>query len=169
MSPVWLKHMYSVLSALTWRPMHAAARSRLCSRVSAWVGVFARLILKPQTTSSKIVILLIIHFWNNKQLVEVIYNAEVSVILIISFNTYKKYKHLLPCTINVFYRSIGIMIWVFANSLGDRGSISGRVMPKHKKWYLIPFMPNTQHYKVQIKGKVEQSRERSSALLYTSV
>ena len=27
---------------------------------------------------------------------------------------------------------------------------------------------NTQHYKVQIKGKVEQSRERSSALPYTS-
>ena len=30
-------------------------------------------------------------------------------------------------------------------------------------------LPNTQHYKVQIKGKVEQSRERSSALLYTTV
>ena len=28
---------------------------------------------------------------------------------------------------------------------------------------------NTQHYKVRIKGKVEQSREWSSALLYTSV
>ena len=28
---------------------------------------------------------------------------------------------------------------------------------------------NTQHYKVEIKGKVEQSRERSSALPYTLV
>ena len=28
---------------------------------------------------------------------------------------------------------------------------------------------NSQHYKVRIKGKVEQSRERSSALLYTLV
>ena len=28
---------------------------------------------------------------------------------------------------------------------------------------------NTQHYKVWIKGKVEQSRERSSALSYISV
>ena len=28
---------------------------------------------------------------------------------------------------------------------------------------------NTQQYKVRIKGKVEQSREKSSALLYTSV
>ena len=35
MSPVWLKHIYSVLCALTWRPMPAAARSRLCSRVSS--------------------------------------------------------------------------------------------------------------------------------------
>ena len=36
-----------------------------------------------------------------------------------------------------------------------------------KKWYLIPL--NTQHYKVRIKGKVEQSKEKSSALRYTSV
>ena len=28
---------------------------------------------------------------------------------------------------------------------------------------------NTQQYKVRIKGKVEQSKERSSAILYTSV
>ena len=31
-----------------------------------------------------------------------------------------------------------------------------------KKWSLM--VPCTQHYKVRIKGKVEQSRERSSAL-----
>ena len=31
LSPPWLKHMYSVLSALTWRPMPPAAGSRLCS------------------------------------------------------------------------------------------------------------------------------------------
>ena len=34
MSPVWLKHIYSVLCALTLRLMPAAARSRLYSRVS---------------------------------------------------------------------------------------------------------------------------------------
>ena len=34
-SPVRLKRKYSVLCALTWRPMPAAARFRLCSRVSA--------------------------------------------------------------------------------------------------------------------------------------
>ena len=41
MSLVWLKHIYSVLCALTWRPMPAAAHSKLCSSVSAWSGVFA--------------------------------------------------------------------------------------------------------------------------------
>ena len=30
------------------------------------------------------------------------------------------------------------------------------------------FLLNTQHYKVRIKGKVEQSRESSSYLFYTS-
>ena len=33
MSPIWLKHIYSVLCALTWKPMPAATRSRLYSRV----------------------------------------------------------------------------------------------------------------------------------------
>ena len=42
MSPLWLKHMYSVLSAITWRPMPVAARSRIGSTASSWAGVFAR-------------------------------------------------------------------------------------------------------------------------------
>ena len=33
----------------------------------------------------------------------------------------------------------------------------------------VPSLLNSQQYKVHIEGKVEQSRERSSALLYTSV
>ena len=33
--------MYSVLCALTWRTIPAAARSKLCTSVSAWFGVFA--------------------------------------------------------------------------------------------------------------------------------
>ena len=35
--------MSPVLCALTWRPILAAARSKLCSSVSAWLGVFARI------------------------------------------------------------------------------------------------------------------------------
>ena len=58
---------------------------------------------------------------------------------------------------------------VFANGLGDLGSISGRVMPKTLKMVLDTSLLNTQQYKVRIKGKMEQSRERSNALLYTSV
>ena len=38
-----------------------------------------------------------------------------------------------------------------------------------KKMVLNASLLNSQHYKVQIKGKVEQSRERSSAFPYTLV
>ena len=42
-------------------------------------------------------------------------------------------------------------------------------IPKTQKMALDAALLNTQHYKVRIKGKVEQSREWSSALPYTSV
>ena len=58
---------------------------------------------------------------------------------------------------------------MFTNGPGDLGSIPGRVIPKTQKMVLDVDLFNTQHYKVQIKGKVEQSRERSSTLSYTSV
>ena len=38
-----------------------------------------------------------------------------------------------------------------------------------KKMLLDAALLSSQHYKVKIKGKVEQSQERSSALLYTTV
>ena len=44
-----------------------------------------------------------------------------------------------------------------------------QVIPKTQKMLLYASLFNTQHYKVRVKGKMEQSRERSSALLYTSV
>ena len=52
---------------------------------------------------------------------------------------------------------------------GDLGSIPRRVIPKTQKMVLDAFLLNTQHYKVRIKGEVEQSRERSSTLPYTVV
>ena len=58
---------------------------------------------------------------------------------------------------------------VFANDPGDLGSIPGRVIPKTLKLVLDTSLFNTQQYKVHIKGKVEQSRGRSSALPYTLV
>ena len=45
----------------------------------------------------------------------------------------------------------------------------GQVIPKTEKMVLDATLLSTQHYKVQIKGKVEQSKERSSALPYTLV
>ena len=54
----------------------------------------------------------------------------------------------------------GKMIRVFANGPGDLGSIPGRVIPKTQKMVLDASLFNTQHYKVQIKGKVEKSREK---------
>ena len=53
--------------------------------------------------------------------------------------------------------------------MGDHGSIPGHVIPKTFKMVLDTSLLNTQQYKVHIKDKVEQSRERSSALPYTSV
>ena len=69
--------------------------------------------------------------------------------------------------ISKIYMYIGIMVRVFANGLGDLGSIPDEVIPKTQKMVLHAALLNTQHYKVQIKDKVEQSRERSSALPYT--
>ena len=51
------------------------------------------------------------------------------------------------------------MISVFANGPEDRGSIPGRVIPKTQKMVLDAALLNTQHYKVRIKGKVDQFRE----------
>ena len=51
------------------------------------------------------------------------------------------------------------MVRVFANGPG--------VIPKIQKMVLDAALLNTQHYKVQIKGKVEQSRQRSCTLPYT--
>ena len=59
---------------------------------------------------------------------------------------------------------IGLVGRVFNNGPGDLGSISGQVIPTTLKMILDTSLLNIQQYKVCIKGKVEQSRERSSAL-----
>ena len=64
---------------------------------------------------------------------------------------------------------------MFANGPGDWGSIPVGVIPKTReipmtrKLVLDFALLNNQHYKVAIKGKVEQSKEKSSALSYSSV
>ena len=61
---------------------------------------------------------------------------------------------------------IGLINRVFANGPGDQGSIPGWAIPRTQKMVLDATLLNMQHHKVQIKGKVEQSRERSSTLPY---
>ena len=58
---------------------------------------------------------------------------------------------------------------MFANGLGELGSVPGRVILKTLKMVFDTTLLNTRQYKVRIKGKVEQSKERSSDLPYTSV
>ena len=72
-----------------------------------------------------------------------------------------------PMGMSSFTPEIGLAVRVFANGPGDLGSIPGRVIPKTQKMVLDASLLNTQHYKVRIKGKVQQSMERSSALPYT--
>ena len=66
------------------------------------------------------------------------------------------------------------MVTVFTNSL--RTGIQSQVVKKQtktkqrlKKMVLDASLLNTQHYKVQIKGRVQQSRKWSSTLPYISV
>ena len=61
------------------------------------------------------------------------------------------------------------MVRVFTNGLGDLDSIPGRITTKTPKMVLDASLLKIQHYKVRIKGKVGQFRERSSALPDTSV
>ena len=58
---------------------------------------------------------------------------------------------------------------VFTNGPGDMGSIPGRIILKTLKMVLNTSLINTQQYKVRIKGKMEQSRGRSSTIPYTLV
>ena len=55
------------------------------------------------------------------------------------------------------------MSGLFTNGPGDWGLIPGQVILKTQKMVLDASLLNSQHYKVWIKGKVEQSKERSRA------
>ena len=79
----------------------------------------------------------------------------------------ENYKPLIYIYIYI-YRSIGIMAsfhhWSGRPEFNIRTSHT-----KHSKMVHDASLLNTKHYKVQIEGKVEQFRERRSALPYTSV
>ena len=69
----------------------------------------------------------------------------------------------------MFMTIIYLMSRVFASYPEDLGSIISLVILNIKKMVLDATLLNTQHSKVSIEGKVEQARDRSSALSYTSV
>ena len=75
-------------------------------------------------------------------------------------NTYWSYQF-------VYYRNFPTVLYITYQL--DQVSIPGRVIPKTQKMVLDASLLNTQDYNVCFKGKVEQSREKSSALPYTSV
>ena len=76
-----------------------------------------------------------------------------------------QYVHF-PMPLLHFKRDIGLISRVFANGTGNHGTTSGRVIRKTRKMVLDAALLHTQHYKIRIKVKVEQSRERSNALPY---
>ena len=90
----------------------------------------------------------------------------------IDFNVFKKISllfFLYLCLTEAFYNWLFNLIFrVFTIGPGDRDSIPGRVIPKIQKKVLDASLFNTQHYKLRVTGKVEQSRKRNSALSNTS-
>ena len=74
---------------------------------------------------------------------------------------YKIYKHSIP--------DIFTMVRVFTNDPGGLGSVPGSSHTKDSKKARAATLLIIQHYKVRIKGKVETSRESSSAISNTLV
>ena len=97
----------------------------------------------------------------------------MSTVLGITFIVYLYSHYLIRCFLDIyaviFDRLIAIVGRVFANGPGDLGSIQGRIIPKTLKMVLDTSLLNTQQYKVRIKGKVGEFKERSSALPFISV
>ena len=96
---------------------------------------------------------------------------QISNLYEVFISTYKYFAHShLFTNISIsFQPDIGMMVRVFSNGPGDLGLIPGQVIPKSQKMLLDASLLNTQHYNAQIKGIVEQSRQRSIALPSISV
>ena len=104
--------------------------------------------------------------WHFKHLIHLL---DLNFLPSLVFNVYTSQLINMTLIFPFWVAYFGIMVRVLANGPGDLGSIPGRVIPKTQKMVLDAALLNTHHCKVRIKGKVEQSRERRSALPYTSV
>ena len=76
-----------------------------------------------------------------------------------------KDEHIYIYILNVY---VYVCIYIY-NGPGNLGSVPSCVIPMTLKMVLDTSLLNTQQYKVHIKGKVEESRERNCAHSYTSV
>ena len=85
-------------------------------------------------------------------------------ILYILYHMYYTCLYIYNIYMILVYRLISLVGRVFVNGPGGWGSIPGRVIQKTLKMVLDTSLLNTQHYKICIKGKVEQSREMCSVL-----
>ena len=98
---------------------------------------------------------------------------EFTEIIPIAFGPIISYHQGLFASVKIFFQVFGVFFGLISrvsdNGPGDQGSIPGRVIPKTQKMLLDAVLLSTQHYKVMIKCKVEQSWEKSSALPYTLV
>ena len=80
-----------------------------------------------------------------------------------------KFQYIAQLPVDHLPQAVVSYFVLLLRKFGDLGSIAGRVIPKTLKMVLDISLLNTQQYKGRIKGKVKQSEELSSALLYTSV
>ena len=85
--------------------------------------------------------------------------VDLGVMLMKRYSRFPKASPLSGWVFTICRGLITVGVRVFANGPGDLGSIPGRVIPKTQKMVIDASLLNTQHYKVRIKGKVEQSRE----------
>ena len=98
-----------------------------------------------------------------------LFNAKVIFTNIYMVTISEPFLHQIIIKTNSSYTIFAIVGSVYVNEPGDQGSIPDRVIPKTQKMVPDATLLNAQHNKVRIKDKVEQSRERSSALSNTLV
>ena len=150
--------------------LYIMQRSKILTKI--WVFCVCN-----KTTSDEVLHLVICGMWSAPSLLSLLVSPWPAVLALIRslsrliYLISLKYSHSIGSweTMTRKNREIGPAVRVFANGPGDLGSIPGRVIPKTLKMELDTTLLNTQHYKVRFKGKVEQSREWSSALPYTLV
>ena len=78
--------------------------------------------------------------------------------IFVYLKSFSNFRNLIPRFISFMHPydcgiHICMMVRVFVNGLGDRGSILGRAYQRLKKMVLDAFLLNTRHYNVRIKSK----------------